>query len=78
MASPDQPDDAPSVSNDSGDKRPPVLKLRIVPWDVVCTLALLGVLLIVVSMTSWPTRLFAFSDGVCITEDCPPVPFGVN
>jgi hypothetical protein len=78
MASPDRPDHAPSVSDDSVDKRPPVLKLRIVPWDVVCTLALLGVLLIVVSMTSWPTRLFAFSDGVCITEDCPPVPFGVN
>ena len=78
MASPDQPDDAPSVSNDSGDKRPQVLKLRIVPWDVVCTLALLGVLLIVVSMTSWPTRLFAFADDACVTEDCPPVPFGVN
>jgi hypothetical protein len=78
MASPHQSKDAPSVSDDSGDKRPQVLKLRIVPWDVICTLALLGVLLIVVSLTSWPARLFAFSEGVCNTEDCPPVPFGVN
>jgi len=86
MASPHQPDDtkpgdptdSPAVSDDSDDMRPQVLKLRIVPWDVICTLAALGVLLIVVSMTSWPTRLFAFSDSVCMEEDCPPVPYGVN
>src|SRR5260370_17325486 len=31
-----------------------------------------------VSMTGWPRRLSAFSDSVCMEEDCPPVPYGVN
>jgi hypothetical protein len=61
------------------DYQPPkVLRLRLVRWDVVCTLLALGALLLVVSMTTWPTRLFAFTDNECLTEDCPPVPFGVN
>lgn len=37
-----------------------------------------GVLVVLVSMTSWPTRLFAFADHVCLSDDCPPVPYGVN
>jgi hypothetical protein len=86
MPSPHQPDDTDAgdrtdstpVSDDSAERRPQVLKLRIVPWDVICTLAGLGVLLIVVSMTSWPERLFAFSDSVCTEEDCAPVPYGIN
>ncbi|SON63298.1 hypothetical protein MSIMFI_04828 [Mycobacterium simulans] len=83
MASPNQHDDSPGaesppVTDDSGDRAPQVLKLRIAPWDVVCTAAILGVLLILVSMTSWPTRLFGFTENVCLAEDCPPVPYGLN
>ncbi|MCV7122233.1 hypothetical protein [Mycobacterium lacus] len=81
MAPPNQPEDArPGSATEppSAHQAPRVLKLRIVPWDVICTLAILGVLVVLVSMTSWPTRLFAFADHVCLSDDCPPVPYGVN
>jgi hypothetical protein len=88
MAAPNHPEntDAGSgpvtkapVALDYPDTRPPrVLRLRLVPWDVVFTLVLLAVLAFFVTMTSWPTRLFAYTDNLCVTEDCLPVPFGVN
>lgn len=85
MASPNQPDNAhpgPTADYpvDEGpvDLPPKVLKLRIAPWDVFCTLALLGVLLYLVTSTGWTEQLFAFTDRVCLNEDCPPVPYGVN
>ncbi|OSC41348.1 hypothetical protein B8W66_09255 [Mycobacterium decipiens] len=31
-----------------------------------------------VTMTSWPAQLFAFTENVCPPDDCPPVPFGIN
>ncbi|MCV7079050.1 hypothetical protein [Mycobacterium szulgai] len=73
MASPIQPE-----STGSEEKAPQILKLRIVPWDVICTVTVLGVLLILVSMTSWPQQLFGFAENVCVTDDCPPVPYGLN
>ncbi len=57
---------------------PRVLTLRIAPWDVVCTVAILAVFLVMVTMTSWPSRLFAFTDNVCPPDACPLVPFGVS
>ncbi|MCV6985839.1 hypothetical protein H7H78_10470 [Mycobacterium shinjukuense] len=82
MAPTNQPDDthpgtaSPSVPD--GSEGPRVIRLRIAPWDVVCTVAILGVLLVMVAMTSWPSRLFAFTESVCPPDSCQPVPFGVN
>lgn len=74
MASPNHREDDPG----STPAAPRIIKLRIVPWDVISTVAGLGVLLVLVTATSWPSRLFAFTDNVCLTEDCPPVPYGAN
>jgi hypothetical protein len=74
MASPQQFDD-PSASDHS---RPPVLRLRLVPWDVACTIALLATLLVAATGTDWGSRLFAFLKDVCTGDECPPVPYGVD
>ncbi|VBA38410.1 hypothetical protein [Mycobacterium attenuatum] len=76
MAAPDSEDRPSSATADH--QAPRVLKLRIVPWDVVSTVAVSALLLYLVTATSWPARLFAFTDNVCLTEDCPPVPYGAN
>ena len=69
MAAPQQFDD-PSP--------PPVLRLRLVPWDVTCTLALLAALAVAAAATDWGSRLFGFLKDVCTGDDCPPVPYGVD
>ncbi|MBX9639080.1 MAG: hypothetical protein K2X97_04950 [Mycobacteriaceae bacterium] len=73
MAAPDQ-----SRAADQDVDAPRVIRLRLVPWDVITTLVLMALLMAAVTLTSWPTRLFAFTDNVCQGEDCPMVPFGVN
>ena len=73
MAAPRQFDD-PSKR----DSRPPVLRLRLVPWDVTCAIALLAALLIAATATDWGSRLFGFVKDVCTGDDCPPVPYGVD
>ncbi|BBZ52872.1 hypothetical protein H7H82_16525 [Mycobacterium heidelbergense] len=74
MASPHRLDDS-----DQPDHQPPrVLRLRIVPWDVVCTVVLLALLLYLATATNWPTRLFGFLSDVCEGDTCGPVPFGVD
>lgn len=55
-----------------------IIRLRLVPWDVITMFVLLALMIVAVTMTSWPTRLFAFTENVCQGEDCAPVPFGVN
>ncbi|OBI89861.1 hypothetical protein [Mycobacterium asiaticum] len=55
-----------------------IIRLRLVPWDVVTMLVLLALLIAAVTMTSWPTRLFAFTETVCQGEECGLVPFGVD
>lgn len=57
---------------------PRVLRLRIVPWDVVCTVALLVLLVVLATATTWPARLFGFLANVCEGDSCGPVPFGVD
>ncbi|CAM2825879.1 hypothetical protein BST27_04865 [Mycobacterium intermedium] len=57
---------------------PQIIRLRIKPWDLVFTMALLGALLLLLSLTSWSSKLFGFTETVCVTDDCPPVPYGVN
>ena len=60
------------------DSPPPVLRLRLVPWDVTCAIALLAALLLAATTTDWGSRLFGFLKDVCTGDDCPPVPYGVD
>ena len=67
-ASPQGSDDA--HVNQSDQDKPRVLRLRIAPWDVVCTVALLALLVYLATATSWPARLFGFLANVCEGETC--------
>jgi len=92
MASPHQPADphsgnptaSASARDDSDDSHrsdheaPRVLRLRIVGWDVVCTVVLLALLVYLATATNWPTRLFGFLANVCEDETCGPVPYGLD
>ncbi len=91
MASPHQPDQPetalehhpePADLSDSpvapDEDHPPVLRLRLAIWDVICTIAMLTALVILVTTTSWPARLFAFTDQVCPPDTCAPVPYGID
>jgi len=76
-------DDAgrPDVSGDSHHPHqgpPPTLQLRVAPWDLICTIVLIALLLYLATATAWPTRLFGFLKDVCVGETCGPVPFGVD
>jgi hypothetical protein len=76
MASPQQSDNP--LPDDYVDSPPPVLRLRLVPWDVSCTIALLLTLVVAAIATDWYSGLFGFLKDVCTGEDCGPVPFGVD
>jgi hypothetical protein len=76
MASP-QRFDAPSPPEHTH-SRLPVLRLRLLPWDVSCLVALLVLLGAVVFGTDWYSWLFGFLKDVCTGDTCPPVPFGVD
>jgi hypothetical protein len=56
----------------------PVLRLRLVPWDVGCTIALLLVLLSAAIATDWYSGLFGFLKDFCVEDTCGMVPFGVD
>ncbi len=71
------PEESPA-SPDSDPQAPRVLRLRIAAWDVVCTLALLGALLLLATMTNWPSTLFGFMAQVCEGDECGAVPFGID
>jgi len=80
MASPQKFDDPPL--GDGALSTPPspspVLRLRLVPWDVGCTIALLATLVVAATGTDWGSRLFGFLKNVCTGDDCAPVPYGVD
>jgi hypothetical protein len=76
MASPQQSHHAPP--DHYVDSPPPVLRLRLVPWDVACTIALLLTLLVAAIATDWYSALFGFLKDFCFDEDCGPVPLGVD
>jgi hypothetical protein len=61
-----------------GDEAPRVLRVRLVAWDIVCTVALLVLLAVLATATTWPSRLFGFLANVCEDETCVPVPFGLD
>lgn len=78
MAAPNEPDEPARSTSVHDENEVPVIRLRLVPWDVITTVVLLCVLLALVTMTNWPEHLFAFADTVCQGDDCPQVPFGLN
>lgn len=79
MSSPKESDDAvPRATSMHERNERQIIRLRLVPWDVVTTLVLLATIVVLLTMTSWPTQLFSFADSVCQGDECPPVPFGVN
>lgn len=57
---------------------PRVLRVRLAAWDVVCTVALLVLLAVLATATTWPARLFGFLANVCEDETCGPVPYGLD
>jgi hypothetical protein len=75
MASPEQFDD-PFPDHHNGSP-PRLLRPRLVPWDVISLLTLVGLLAALAFGTDWYARLFGFLKDVC-TGDCPPAPFGVD
>jgi hypothetical protein len=83
MASPHQPvDPCPGGDTDAppvvDDHEPRIIRLRLVVWDVVCTVALLTVLFVVAVTTPLPSLLFGFFADVCTEDTCRPVPYGVD
>jgi hypothetical protein len=92
MASPHRPDDpypgdpadSPPLpydsyaADDSDHQAPKIIRLRLIPWDVICTVALLTLLVVLATATSWPTKLFGFLGQVCSDETCGRVPFGID
>jgi hypothetical protein len=75
MASPQQFDD-PSPRHHE-ELPPRLLRLRLVPWDVLSLVLLLALLAGLAFGTNWYSRLFGFLKDVC-TGECPPAPFGVD
>jgi hypothetical protein len=63
---------------DYDDEAPRVLRVRVAPWDIVCTVALLVLLAVLATATTWPTRLFGFLANVCEDQTCGPVPYGLD
>ncbi|KAA8964545.1 hypothetical protein [Mycobacterium sp.] len=73
-----QPQIPSTSSPDEAAQSLPGRRVRVAGWDAICTVATLTVLVVVVTATNWPSRLFGFLAGVCAGEDCAPVPFGVD
>jgi hypothetical protein len=66
------------LPGDYVDSPPPVLRLRLVPWDVACTIVLLLALVVAAIATHWYSGLFGFLKDFCMDDDCGPVPMGVD
>lgn len=75
MASPQQSDDSSPHHHDGSPPR--ILRLRLVPWDVMSLIVLLALIAGLAFGTDWYTRLFGFLKDVCV-GDCPPAPLGVD
>jgi hypothetical protein len=88
MATPQQSDnpgagrhrasDTNSALVEYDEEAPRVLRVRLAPWDVLCTVAMSTLLVILATSTSWPTRLFGFLANVCLGDECGLVPFGAD
>ena len=77
-----QPSEVPYPYPDPGapvdSQAPRVIRLRVSPWDVVCTVVLMALLVYLATATEWPGKLFGFMRDVCDGESCGPVPYGVD
>jgi hypothetical protein len=69
---------ASPAARHAGREAPRILRLRLAAWDVACTVALLTLLTVLATATTWPTRLFGFLQNVCEGETCGAVPMGVD
>ncbi|OBK12706.1 hypothetical protein [Mycobacterium asiaticum] len=79
MAAPDESQQEHDSAQQAPEgSEPRIIRLRLVPWDVVTMVILLALLICALTLTSWPTRLFAFTENVCQGEDCGLVPFGAD
>jgi hypothetical protein len=81
LQAPHEPKDSPDprdADDSQPEDAPKVLRLRIAPWDVGCTVALLIALIVLATATTWPAKLFSFLPQVCQGDTCGPVPFGVD
>ncbi|HEY3994723.1 MAG TPA: hypothetical protein VGM40_02065 [Mycobacterium sp.] len=88
MATPQQSDnpaagrhrgtDTTSALAEYDEEAPRVLRVRLAPWDVLCTVVMYVLLVFVATSTSWPTRLFGFLANVCEGDECGLVPVGAD
>lgn len=62
----------------SSPEQPRIIRLRIVPVDLICTATMLVLIVVVATTTNWWPALFGFLDDVCVEDDCPPAPLGIN
>ena len=62
---------------DSDRQAPRIIRLRVAPWDAVCTVTLSALLIVLATATGWPAKLFGFLSNVCTGDTCGPVPFGI-
>lgn len=82
MAPADQAHDVSSPGEGSPQQvdaeTPKIIRLRLAPWDVVCTIVLTTLLVILAATTDWPSQLFGFLADVCTDDTCAPAPFGID
>jgi hypothetical protein len=68
----------PYVSDLPPEQKTRVIRLRVAVWDLICTVALLTLLVVLATATSWPSKLFGFLADVCTDETCGLVPYGID
>ena len=68
----------PYVSDLPPEEKPRVIRLRVAVWDLICTVALLTLLVVLTAATSWPSKLYGFLADVCTDETCGLVPYGID
>jgi len=68
----------PYVSDLPPEEKPRVIRLRVAVWDLICTVALLTLLVVLATATSWPSKLYGFLAYVCTDETCGLVPYGID
>jgi hypothetical protein len=68
----------PYVSDLPPEEKPRVIRLRVAVWDLICTVALLTLLVVLATATSWPSRLYGFLADMCTDETCGLVPYGID
>jgi hypothetical protein len=68
----------PYVADLPPEQKPRVIRLRVAAWDLIATIALLILLVVLATATSWPAKLFGFLGDVCTEATCGLVPYGID